>query len=89
VNELDGLPLDAFEPGHDYEMGNQLAAVFLAEGWGVRPQPHGTLRMIRDGVGGVAEKPIDRVTDLQRGRTLRAAEAASNHLLVTAAALVE
>jgi hypothetical protein len=38
VNKIDGLPLDAFEPGRDYEMGNQLAAVFVAEGWGV-PAP--------------------------------------------------
>ena len=35
MTKLDGLPLDAFEPGQEYELGNRLGSVFLAEGWGV------------------------------------------------------
>ena len=30
---IDGIRLDRFEPGYQYEVGNSLGAVFLAEGW--------------------------------------------------------
>jgi hypothetical protein len=30
---IDGIRLDRFEPGFQYEVGNSLGAVFLAEGW--------------------------------------------------------
>lgn len=30
---IDGIRLDRFEPGFQYEVGNNLGAVFLAEGW--------------------------------------------------------
>jgi hypothetical protein len=35
LNTIDGLAVDGFEPGREYEMGNELAALFLAEGWAV------------------------------------------------------
>jgi hypothetical protein len=31
---IDGLQLDRFEPGYQYEVGNSLGALLLAEGWG-------------------------------------------------------
>jgi hypothetical protein len=45
IRSIDGLRLDRFEPGHQYEVGNSLGALLLAEGWGepvsVRnPPPH-------------------------------------------------
>jgi CheY-like chemotaxis protein len=42
---IDGIALDQFRPGLVYDVGSQLASVFLAEGWGepfageVDPQP--------------------------------------------------
>ena len=30
---IDGIRLDCFDVGHEYELGNSLAALFLAEGW--------------------------------------------------------
>jgi hypothetical protein len=30
---IDGIRLDRFEPGHDYEVGSLLGALMLAEGW--------------------------------------------------------
>lgn len=30
---IDGIRLDRFEPGRQYEVGNTLGALFLAEGW--------------------------------------------------------
>jgi hypothetical protein len=32
---IDGMRLDYFRPGLEYEFGTELGAVFLAEGWGV------------------------------------------------------
>jgi hypothetical protein len=32
--EVDGIALDVFEPGLQYEVGTSLGALFLAEGWG-------------------------------------------------------
>src|SRR5258705_13329026 len=34
LSEVDGVRLDLFQPGVQYEMGNTLGALFLAEGWG-------------------------------------------------------
>ena len=34
VCDVDGIRLDLFQPGMQYEMGNSLGALFLAEGWG-------------------------------------------------------
>jgi hypothetical protein len=33
VNCIDGMRLDRFVPGHQYEVGASLAALFLAERW--------------------------------------------------------
>jgi len=33
VDCIDGMRLDRFAPGQEYELGTSLAAVFLAEGW--------------------------------------------------------
>jgi hypothetical protein len=33
VASIDGIQLGHFEPGHQYEVGNSLGAVLLAEGW--------------------------------------------------------
>lgn len=30
---IDGIQLDRFEPGYQYEVGNSLGALLLAEGW--------------------------------------------------------
>ena len=30
---IDGIQLDRFEPGFEYDLGHSLAALFLAEGW--------------------------------------------------------
>ena len=32
-HSIDGVRLDAFELGHQYEVGNALGALFLSEGW--------------------------------------------------------
>ena len=34
IAEVDGIALDNFELGGEYEVGNSLAALLLAEGWG-------------------------------------------------------
>jgi hypothetical protein len=33
VASIDGIQLDRFEPGYQYDVGNSLAALMLAEGW--------------------------------------------------------
>jgi len=33
MNCIDGMRLDRFMPGHQYEVGASLAAVFIAEQW--------------------------------------------------------
>ena len=38
LREVDGIRLDVFHRGVEYEMGNYLGALFLAEGWG-EPAP--------------------------------------------------
>ena len=38
VREVDGIRLDVFHRGIEYEMGSRLGALFLAEGWG-EPAP--------------------------------------------------
>jgi len=35
IAEVDGIRLDVFNPGVQYEMGNCLGALFLAEGWAI------------------------------------------------------
>src|SRR5712672_858426 len=37
-SSIDGIQLDRFELGDQYEMGNQLGSLFLAEGW-AEPMP--------------------------------------------------
>lgn len=32
---IDGIRVDCYEVGQRYDLGSQLAAVFLAEGWGI------------------------------------------------------
>src|SRR5882724_5993421 len=34
LRDVDGIRLDVFQPGLQYEMGNSLGALFLSEGWG-------------------------------------------------------
>jgi hypothetical protein len=45
VKSIDGLHLDQFEPGLEYEVGNTLGALLLAEGWArlVRPNESATV----------------------------------------------
>ena len=33
ISSIDGIRLDQFEPGHEYDVGTALAALLLAEGW--------------------------------------------------------
>jgi len=33
AKDVDGLPVDRYDVGHTYEVGNVLAEVMLAEGW--------------------------------------------------------
>jgi hypothetical protein len=35
VSSVDGIRLDCFEPGRQYEVGNSIGALFLAEGWAI------------------------------------------------------
>jgi hypothetical protein len=35
VSSIDGIRLDCFEPGRQYEVGNSIGALFLAEGWAI------------------------------------------------------
>ena len=35
IAEVDGIRLDVFLPGVQYEMGNCLGALFLSEGWAI------------------------------------------------------
>jgi hypothetical protein len=35
VSSIDGIRLDRFEAGKQYEVGNAIGAVFLAEGWAI------------------------------------------------------
>jgi hypothetical protein len=35
IRSIDGVRLDLFEPGVQYEVGNSLAALMLAEGWAI------------------------------------------------------
>ena len=38
ISSIDGIRLDCFEPGKQYEVGNSIGAVLLAEGWAI-PMP--------------------------------------------------
>jgi hypothetical protein len=42
VKVVDGVPLDRFEPGGVYEVGTNIGALLLAEGWAVPASPHET-----------------------------------------------
>ncbi|HEV3062342.1 MAG TPA: hypothetical protein VGY48_29095 [Vicinamibacterales bacterium] len=42
---IDGIRLDGFEVGREYEVGNTVAALFLAEGW-AEPVPLPDLAML-------------------------------------------
>ena len=33
ITDVDGIALDTYRVGDEYELGNSLAALFLAEGW--------------------------------------------------------
>ena len=33
ITDVDGIALDSYKVGSEYELGNSLAALFLAEGW--------------------------------------------------------
>jgi hypothetical protein len=33
INSIDGIRLDCYEPGSEYQVGNSIGALFLAEGW--------------------------------------------------------
>ena len=35
MRSIDGIRLDRFEPGYQYEVGNSLGALFLAEAWAI------------------------------------------------------
>lgn len=35
IASIDGIRLDRFEPGSEYELGSSLGPLFLSEGWGV------------------------------------------------------
>ena len=35
IRSIDGIRLDCFEPGKQYEVGNSIGALFLAEGWAI------------------------------------------------------
>ena len=35
MSSIDGIRVDRFEPGNQYEVGNSIGALFLAEGWAI------------------------------------------------------
>jgi hypothetical protein len=35
VSSIDGIRVDRLAPGNQYEVGNSIGAVFLAEGWAI------------------------------------------------------
>ena len=41
---IDGIRLDRFEPGHEYDIDHRLGALFLAEGW-AEPVPPGPIAL--------------------------------------------
>jgi hypothetical protein len=43
IRDVDGIALDAFEVGREYDVGTRLGALFLAEGW-AEPVTTGPLR---------------------------------------------
>jgi hypothetical protein len=45
LSDIDGINLDAFQLGGQYELGNTLAALFLAEGWGEPVTPDDTVEV--------------------------------------------
>jgi hypothetical protein len=59
--DVDGIRLDVFQPGVQYEMGNSLGALFLAEGWGVPVASDEPAMLIP-----VGEITADRPTNLVR-----------------------
>ena len=46
-NCIDGIQLDRFRPGFQYEVGNTLGALFLAEGWADASRARGVDRRRR------------------------------------------
>ena len=55
--DIEGVRLDVFEPGAHYEVGNRLAALFLAEGWATPVNADDATRLIPVGEikGGVGD----------------------------------
>ena len=43
IRDVDGIALDAFEIGMEYDVGSRTGALLLAEGWAV-PVTHGPVR---------------------------------------------
>jgi hypothetical protein len=44
IRDVDGITLDKFEVGREYDVSTRLGALFLAEGW-AEPVTTGTLRV--------------------------------------------
>jgi hypothetical protein len=44
IRDVDGITLDAFEVGRDYDVSTRLGALFLAEGW-AEPVTTGAVRV--------------------------------------------
>ncbi len=64
---IDGMPLDHFRPGLIYEVGTQLASVFLAEGWAEPVDGHESNPPTqRSGRVGAVVLLVDDDTDLRK-----------------------
>jgi hypothetical protein len=74
---IDGVRLDRFRPGQQYEVGHLIGSVFLAEGW-VEPvddmvpapvtAPH---NVIRELFPPYYDAPLAQAADYRRGRHRR------------------
>jgi len=66
TGNIDGVPLQSFQPGFVYDLGTQLATVFLAEGWATPIDEDGLLTdKAPDGISALV-LVVDDDTDLRQ-----------------------
>jgi len=59
VDDVDGIRLDVFQPGFQYDVGNQLGALLLAERWAEPVESDGPAMLIpvREFTAEIATRP--------------------------------
>src|SRR5438270_207186 len=69
---IDGIQLDRFFPGMQYEVGPTLGALFLAEGWAEPIDSQEPAIVIP--IHNLADAPINLIREMYRGYSIRSSQ---------------